>query len=234
MRDLVASLLICAAVCAPATATAAGQAGLALVHAARGAPCGKAAALLGETVRCEAARDASCPDRGAARDLGQDSRLEGFTELASNEYGYTQLARGTAPGPGDGVLLYVDRFQGDRQHRLSQLYLVDARRLDEVLSLEPGPIPLQRRLDEHLEVDQEANAAPMADLLARGRKVADDWPLVLRMAGRSYLVEFDCDGGWAAGDFTCTRVRGVRLMEVFGHRQPELACAFGRAPGRSR
>jgi hypothetical protein len=141
---------------------------------------------------------ASCP---------ANERVMPLEEIASGEYGYTQVYRSQTCFDEDYAVVYVSKFQGDRAPRLEQTWKVDASDLRKVLTLPPGPRPYAKWGDVKSWLPIETNAPEFAALLAHSEKITDQWSPVVLLDGKNYAVERECSGQWAYGGvYQCNKV----------------------------
>ena len=152
-----------------------------------------------------------------------------FEEIATNQYGYTQVFRATANSIKGYTIVYLNRFQGDRHPRLVQTWKVDAKALNEVLSFPPGPIPAEGWRSSAPRPSRETNATEFAAMLNGAEKVSNEWSPVIEILSSPYLVERECSGRWAYGGFyACNKVIKLTVKKLASDQKTMPYCQFAR------
>jgi len=178
--------------------------------------------------------DAVCPE-------GDTNVEPDGDHVATNTYGYTQIyqlrtrhavdelepatpdeLRDSVP---DGVaILFLNRFQGDRNVRLVQMWKVDSNKLDEVLAL-----PLAEVDPDKWPSRRERNRDEFEAMLKQGTRLAMEWSPILVIKGRLYFVERECSGTWAYGGYyACNRVIKLTFKRIEPNQEPVPYCQLAR------
>jgi len=153
-------------------------------------------------------------------------------ELAVNQYGYTRVyvAR-SAERP--YALVYLDRFQGDRNARLLATWKVDAANLRSLTQREPHPLPYKEWVEGGHGIKRSTLAPEFASLLSEGEKISDDWSPVwmpyFQYRGTDYAVTRECAGTWVYGGYyACNVVIKVIVKRVANDKKTIPVCEFTR------
>jgi len=187
--------------------------------------CREAAELLADDKACRP-DDLGCPNEEGHFVVLRGARLKVFEEIATNEYGYTEVYRATGSSLNGFAVVYVQRFQGDRFPRLVETWKMDAAALEEVLKLPPGPVLSVSAI----KVPQETNATEFATILHRGQKLTDEWSPVIEIHGEPYLVERECSGRWVYGGiYACNKVIKLTAKRLSKDRKAAPYCQFTKA-----
>jgi hypothetical protein len=206
-----------------------GAHGLILTYSVNNRICHEAAELLKTDRACRPFDTRRCSDEESYSVSIRGKRIPVFEEVATNQYGYTQVFRTIAGSMKGYTIVYLNQFQGDRHPRLVQTWKVDAKALDEVLRLPPGPIPYARWKNVQLRYPQHTNATEFAAVLNHGEQLSNEWFPVIEISGNPYLVERECSGSWAYGGYyACNRVIKLTIKKLAYDKKTTPYCQFVR------
>lgn len=204
---------------------------LPLVYSADSATCNAFAKALSQDKACRYEDAFSCSENETLDESLSVSvaqlKFPVIDVIASNEYGYTQVAKSSSSSLSMTSIIYVMRFQGDRSSRLMETSKVDTDSLNKVLSLPPGPIPYSRAQYVQRQADQELHAEEFAALLSKGEKIADDWSPVLNLSGKYYAMKRECSGEWIfGGSYACNRITKLTALRLYNEEKAQPVCEF--------
>jgi hypothetical protein len=163
--------------------------------------------------------------------------LRVFEEIATNQYGYTQVYRSIGSSLNGFAIIYVQRFQGDNQPRLVETWRVEASDLDAVLEIPPGPIPYEEWIEmkPRSRLPRETNELEFSEMLKRGEKLTDDWSPVIDIFAEPYLIERECQGLWAYGGFyACHKVIKLTVKKLIRGKKTIPYCRFSNVKKRKK
>lgn len=199
--------------------------GLSLVYAASHTVCKDAAAMLRDDVSCRAYDDPGCEYPDAVRVNGTNVRT--IEEIATNEYGYTQVGLSTSAHLAKSEVIYLDRFQGDRRPSLLETWKVSADDLKNVLASRPFPLPYKAWVKQTVAPPRDTNSKEFAAILARGEHISDEWSPVISILGNSYAIVRECTGRWEFGGlYRCGRVIKLTIVRLDDERKLRPYCQF--------
>ena len=206
--------------------------GLTLSYSHDARICKKAAALLAKDNACRPHNN----DNGLEK-CGNDREFlvivggtpfKVFEELATNEYGYTQVFRSTGSSLSGFAIVYVQKALG-RDSRLVETWKVNATDLDNVLKLPPGPIPYTQWVKMNPLPPKETNAVEFAAMLNRGEKLTDEWSPIIDIYGEPYLLERECSGDWRYGGYyACNKVIKLTVRKLFKDKKTVPYCQYSK------
>jgi hypothetical protein len=174
--------------------------GLPLIYSRDRAMCNEAAKQLRDDKFCRRA-DAkmSCSDKDILSLISYGSPVKVFDEIATNEYGYTQVSKSLSASLDSAVIIYLNNFLGDNSPRILETWKVNSEELQQVLSLPPGPVPYEEWIRLNPRHPYDINSQEFAALLANGEKISDEWSPIIVVLGNSYAVKRECSGLWEYG-----------------------------------
>ena len=154
----------------------------------------------------------------------------GFEELATNQYGYTQIYISESKFNEKGMtILYLNNFQGDKHPRLLETWKVDTSKLKEILLIPPGPMPYEKWIKNIQAVDKNANSVMFSELLKSGEKLTNEWSPVFRIEGDAYVIERECRGSWQFGGYyNCGTIIKLTAKRIRGDGKSVPYCQFTR------
>lgn len=193
--------------------------------------CQKFYAMYTSSDACQLNEDkcfVSWPDGGYSSEL----KKVPLQELAVNQYGYTRVyvAR-SAERP--YALVYLDRFQGDRNARLLATWKVDAAHLRSLTERAPRPLPYKEWVKGGHGIERSTLAPEFASLLSEGEKISDDWSPVwmpyIQYKGADYAVTRECAGTWVYGGYyACNVVIKLTVKRIANDEKTIPVCEFAR------
>lgn len=130
-------LLISLAVVAPATSLAVQPTDFQITYSADARTCQSFQKMLSVFDRCLIDDDCFTSTWGDAESLGL-TRIS-FKQVAVNQYGYTQVEVAKTSSKSYS-LVYLERFQGDRNPRLVETWKIDTAALDSLMAQNPHPL----------------------------------------------------------------------------------------------
>jgi len=157
-----------------------------------------------------------------------------FKEIATNEYGYTQIFTTTA-GDIDGyAIIYLNQFNGDNFPLTVETWKVDAKALNDVLALPPGPVPYNKggkgQRKEKASHPKDTMATDFSQVLNQGEKLSDDWSPIIYINDSYYFAERECAGVWDYGGiYSCDKVIRLTLKKIAPEKKAVDYCQFTRA-----
>lgn len=191
--------------------------------------CKEAASLLTADKACRPDDAINCSEEEMYSVSINGAPKRVFEELATNQYGYTQVFRAVGSSVKEFTIVYVQQFKGDRHPRLAETWKVDSKALDEVLKLTPGPIPYERWVKMNPLPPREANASEFAAMLNRGEKLTDEWSPVIDILGEPYAIERECSGVWAYGGYyACNKVLKLTVKKLTIDKKTVPYCQFSK------
>lgn len=198
---------------------------LSLVYAADRTVCKDAAAMVRDDLSCRAYDDPGCEYPDAVELNGTVVRT--IEEVATNEYGYTEVARSTSAHLGKSEVIYLNGFQGDRHPRLLETWKVSADDLKKVLALPPSPLPYEAWVKQTVAPPRGTNSKEFAALLARGEHISEEWSPVVSILGNSYAIVRECAGRWEFGGYYhCGGVIKLTIVRLDDERKLRPYCQF--------
>jgi len=192
--------------------------------------CREAAALLSEDNACRPHNTDNlmqkCGGDNAFFVLVGGTLIKVFEEVATNEYGYTEVYHSIGSSLNGFDVVYVQRFQGDRHPRLVETWKVNSSDFDNVLKIPPGPITYAQAKSF---LPRETNALEFEDMLKRGEKLSDEWSPVIDIFGEPYLVERECSGEWGYGGYyACNKVIKLTVKKLFKDKNAVPYCQYSK------
>lgn len=189
--------------------------------------CMEVAAYLSEDKACRPFDVKRCSWEENYSILVRGTKSRVFEEIATNQYGYTQVYRSIGSSLSGFSIVYVQKFQGDKNPRLVETWKVKAGDLDNVLNLPPGPTPYQQWIKMKPLPPRETNAVEFASLLKQGEKLSDEWSPVIEIDGVPYIIERECSGLWVYGGYyACNKVIKLTIMKLFKDIKAVPYCQF--------
>ncbi|MBP7611524.1 MAG: hypothetical protein KA760_18670 [Steroidobacteraceae bacterium] len=155
-----------------------------------------------------------------------------FAEVATNQYGYTHVARPVIEDFGTYAIIYVDQFEGDNNPRTVQTWRVRADAMNSVLALPPGPFPYDSWVTLNPRPLKEDHSREFAAVLREGQKLSDEWSSVLNIQGSLFAIVRECSGSWSYAIYACTRIIKLTLLRLTPDGKTTPYCQFTRQRGR--
>lgn len=158
-----------------------------------------------------------------------------FTELATNQYGYTTISVAHPPDK-PYSFVFIDGFHGDRHPRQIETWKVNTEQLMALIEKDPQPLRYDEWVKVAHQIKKETLATEFAQILADGEKLSDDWspiwmPIFIVM-GTEYAIGRECSGTWAYGGYyACNKVIKVTVKRVATDKTSIPVCEFVRRKG---
>ncbi len=194
---------------------------LALTYAADAALCEAAKEAISTEPPCRAFDEAACPRPDALK----------FKPVASDQYGYTEVALGPAMPSAAYTILYLQRYRGDRTSRLMETWKVDSAGLKKLFDTPPGLISFEDRYRFHpgpkSDLPFETNAKELRDLLKGSEKISSEWSAVTEVLGQPHAIIRECQGSWRFGGYyRCERVSKLTFVKLADKGPASRSCEF--------
>ena len=229
MRSFASISLFAVSLVSAANAVELPKHGLSLIYSRDNALCARAANLLGSDKACRSEDATNCSDAEMQSVTMDGMSRQVIEELATNEYGYTKVAKSSSSAIKGFAVIYVSLFQGDHSPRLVQTWKVDDAKLKAVMDLPPGPVPYERWIQLNPRHPRETNAKEFAALLENGEKISSEWSPVVDMDGIPFASIRECSGLWVFGGYyACNRVIKITLVRLDGDKKSLPYCQFGK------
>jgi hypothetical protein len=154
-----------------------------------------------------------------------------FRPLASDQYGYTEVALAPEIPSASYTIVYLQRFRGDQIPRLVETWKIDSTQLQEVFALPPGIISFEDRYQFYpgakSELPADTNAKEFRALLQSSEKLSDEWSATADLLGQPHAVVRECAGAWLYGAYyRCDRVTKLTFLKVAADSKAERSCEF--------
>lgn len=202
---------------------------LKLVYSNERIVCHEIAHLLAHEKICRRFDESRCTPTEANSIKLNGKSVTLFDGLATNEYGYTQVAKSTSTSGEKYAVVYLNQFQGDLFPRLLQTWKVDAEALDAVLKLPPGPLPYEKWIALKTKPPKNTNSSEFSALLKHGEKLSNEWSPVINASGGHYVMVRECSGRWRYGGYyACNRVIRLTVKRLVPDRPSVSVCQFAR------
>ncbi len=205
---------------------------LPLVYSVDNAICKQAAELIEKNQACRPfdARDPNCGRNTGNSDVPYFWSSIKLQEIATNEYGYTEVYRTDGVTINGYAVIYLQAFVTDRVPRLVQMWKVDAEALERVLKIPPGPLSAEQRNDlAQRRYPRETNSEEFSRLLADGEKLSDEWSPIIAVADNFFIVKRECAGTWAFGGYyVCNKELKLDVLRVSPNRRATTYCQFAK------
>ena len=219
-------LVISLAVVAPTTCVAVQQSDFQITWSADARTCQNFQKMLSVFDRCLIDDDCFTSTWGDAKSLGL-TRIS-FKQVAVNQYGYTEVYVAKPSGKSYS-LVYLNRFEGDRNPRLVETWKIDTAALDALMAHDPHPLPYDEWVKGGHGITQETLAPEFAQILARSEKISADsapvWMPVFGGPGVDYAVSRECAGSWGFGGYYhCDTVIKVIVKRLSDGRKTTPIC----------
>jgi hypothetical protein len=183
--------------------------------------CAAAAESIAAEPPCRAFDEAACPRPDALK----------FRPVASDQYGYTEVALAPERPSAAYTILYLQRYRGDMTPRLMETWKVDRAELKKLFDTPPGLITFEDRFQFHpgpkSDLPFETNARELRDLLSASEKISNEWSATTELLGEPHAVVRECQGSWRFGGYyRCTRVSKLTFMKLTADRPATRSCEF--------
>ncbi len=194
---------------------------LTLTFAADAKLCAAAAESIAAEPPCRAFDEAACPRPDALK----------FRPVASDQYGYTEVALAPEHPSAAYTILYLQRYRGDTTPRLMETWKVDSADLKKLFDTPPGLITFEDRYQFHpgpkSDLPFDTNARELRDLLRVSEKISNEWSATAELLGEPHAVVRECQGGWRFGGyFRCARVNKLTFLKLAANGPAARSCEF--------
>lgn len=197
---------------------------LTLTFAADEKLCAAAAETIAAEPPCRAFDEAACPRPDALK----------FRPVASDQYGYTEVALAPALPAAVYTILYLQRYRGDTRPRLMETWKVDSADLKKLFDTPPGLITFEDRYRFHpgpkSDLPFDTNAGELRELLRASEKISNEWSATAELLGKPHAVVRECEGTWRFGGyFRCARVSKLTFLKLAADGPAARSCEFAPA-----
>jgi hypothetical protein len=197
---------------------------LTLAFAADEKLCAAAAATIAAEPPCRAFDEAACPRPDALK----------FRPIASDQYGYTEVAIDGALPSAAYSILYLQRYRGDRRPRLMETWKVESAELQKLFDTPPGLITFEDRYQFHpgpkADLPPDTNAGALRELLRASEKISNEWSATTELLGEPHAIVRECQGAWRFGGyFHCERVSKLTFLKLAANGPAARSCEFALA-----
>lgn len=194
---------------------------LTLTFAADAKLCAAAAESIAVEPPCRAFDETACPRPDALK----------FRPVASDQYGYTEVALAPERSPAAYTILYLQRYRGDVTPRLMETWKVNSADLKKVFDTPPGLITFEDRYQFHSgpksNLPSDTNAHALHDLLRASEKISNEWSATIDLLGDAHAVVRECQGSWRFGGYyRCARVSKLTFMKLAANGPAARSCEF--------
>lgn len=152
---------------------------------------------------------------------------QAFEEIATNQYGYTEIFKAKIVAISDNSIIYVQKFLGDKHPRLTETWKVNNQELESVLKLHPGALTQYEKESTKTYFPQSTNSEAFSELLKSSEKISNEWSPAIHIDGETFIIDRNCNGEWVYGSYyACKKTLSFSVKIINKNDLAEPFCHF--------